>query len=130
MKRSLQRRDQPSVGETKPSSEPRHKENSLTELGAEAKACKACDLWKNATQTVFGEGTESAEVVFIGEQPGDREDIEGRPFVGPAGKFTSRMRSSISSGLQPLAANDAFTRSLTNLRSQRVSLGSRRSSAL
>ena len=86
MKRSLQRRDQPSVGETKPSSEPRHKENSLTDLGAEAKACKACDLWKNATQTVFGEGTESAEVVFIGEQPGDREDIEGRPFVGPAGK--------------------------------------------
>jgi len=55
-------------------------------LRDQAKACKACDLWKNATQTVFGEGAENAQVVFIGEQPGDREDIEERPFVGPAGK--------------------------------------------
>jgi uracil-DNA glycosylase len=48
--------------------------------------CRACDLWKNATKTVFGEGRRTAKVVFVGEQPGDKEDIAGRPFVGPAGR--------------------------------------------
>jgi DNA polymerase len=51
-----------------------------------AKGCRRCPLWRNATQTVFGEGPDSAEVVFVGEQPGDQEDIAGLPFVGPAGK--------------------------------------------
>jgi uracil-DNA glycosylase len=60
---------------------------SVTEA---AKECKACRLWERATQTVFGEGSEGAEVVMVGEQPGDREDIEGRPFVGPAGKLLDR----------------------------------------
>ena len=50
-----------------------------------AAGCHACDLYKTATQTVFGEGAERAKVMFVGEQPGDREDIEGKPFVGPAG---------------------------------------------
>jgi uracil-DNA glycosylase family protein len=59
---------------------------SLDELRAEAADCKACDLWKTGTQTVFGEGSESAEIVFVGEQPGDKEDLAGRPFVGPAGR--------------------------------------------
>jgi DNA polymerase len=59
---------------------------SLDELRAEAAGCKACDLWKTGTQTVFGEGSEDAEIVFVGEQPGDKEDLEGRPFVGPAGQ--------------------------------------------
>jgi uracil-DNA glycosylase len=59
---------------------------SLDELRTEAAGCKACDLWKTATQTVFGEGARDAEVMFVGEQPGDREDVEGRPFVGPAGR--------------------------------------------
>jgi uracil-DNA glycosylase len=59
---------------------------SLDELRAEAADCKACDLWKTGTQTVFGEGTDSAEIVFVGEQPGDKEDLAGRPFVGPAGR--------------------------------------------
>ena len=59
---------------------------SLDELRAEAAECKACDLWKIGTQTVFGEGSESAEIVFVGEQPGDKEDLAGRPFVGPAGR--------------------------------------------
>jgi uracil-DNA glycosylase family protein len=59
---------------------------SLDELRAEAADCKACDLWKTGTQTVFGEGTEKAEIVFVGEQPGDKEDLAGRPFVGPAGR--------------------------------------------
>jgi uracil-DNA glycosylase len=60
---------------------------SLDGLRARAKHCKACDLWRNATQTVFGEGAEHPKIVFVGEQPGDQEDLQGRPFVGPAGKL-------------------------------------------
>ena len=59
---------------------------TLDELRAEAADCKACDLWKTGTQTVFGEGSEDAQIVFVGEQPGDKEDLAGRPFVGPAGR--------------------------------------------
>ena len=51
-----------------------------------AAGCRACDLYKTGTQTVFGEGADHAEIMFVGEQPGDREDIEGKPFVGPAGR--------------------------------------------
>jgi uracil-DNA glycosylase family protein len=58
----------------------------LTKLREEAAGCQACDLWRTGTQTVFGEGGEQAEVMMVGEQPGDREDIEGHPFVGPAGR--------------------------------------------
>jgi uracil-DNA glycosylase family protein len=60
---------------------------NLKKLREAAARCKACPLWETGTQTVFGEGSPQAEVVFVGEQPGDREDIEGRPFVGPAGKL-------------------------------------------
>jgi uracil-DNA glycosylase len=59
---------------------------TLEELRKAAAGCKACDLWKTGTQTVFGEGYERAEIVFVGEQPGDKEDLEGRPFIGPAGR--------------------------------------------
>jgi DNA polymerase len=59
--------------------------NSLSELKAEAEHCTRCHLYKNATQTVFGEGPQRADVVLVGEQPGDKEDLAGRPFVGPAG---------------------------------------------
>src|SRR2546427_3162756 len=55
-----------------------------------AKACQACDLWKRGTQTVFGEGGRQAELMLVGEQPGDAEDLAGRPFVGPAGKLLDR----------------------------------------
>jgi uracil-DNA glycosylase family protein len=55
-----------------------------------ATECRACELWRNATQTVFGEGSSGAELMLVGEQPGDREDREGRPFVGPAGKLLDR----------------------------------------
>ena len=48
--------------------------------------CRRCLLWRNATQTVFGEGPENADVIFVGEQPGDQEDLAGKPFVGPAGR--------------------------------------------
>jgi DNA polymerase len=60
---------------------------TLPKLRDAAANCKACDLWKLGTQTVFGEGKPEAKVMLIGEQPGDQEDLTGRPFVGPAGKL-------------------------------------------
>jgi len=60
---------------------------TLSELREAAKHCRGCDLWLNATQTVFGEGPLGAEVMFVGEQPGDQEDLKGHPFVGPAGRL-------------------------------------------
>ena len=60
---------------------------SLKKLREAAVGCEACPLWEHATQTVFGEGSADADVIFVGEQPGDREDLEGRPFVGPAGRL-------------------------------------------
>jgi len=59
---------------------------SLAAMRLAARECRGCDLYRNATQTVFGEGRAASEVMLVGEQPGDREDIEGRPFVGPAGR--------------------------------------------
>src|SRR5918911_4621055 len=55
-----------------------------------AAGCRACDLWANATQTVFGEGRPSARLMLVGEQPGDREDLAGQPFVGPAGRLLDK----------------------------------------
>jgi uracil-DNA glycosylase family protein len=55
-----------------------------------AKGCHACDLWKRGTQTVFGEGARNAQLMLVGEQPGDQEDLAGHPFVGPAGKLLDR----------------------------------------
>jgi uracil-DNA glycosylase len=60
---------------------------TLSKLREAAAGCTACPLHETGTQTVFGEGSENAEVVFVGEQPGDQEDLQGRPFVGPAGKL-------------------------------------------
>lgn len=59
---------------------------SLRSVAAAATDCRACDLWSRATQTVFGEGPRTAKVLLVGEQPGDKEDIAGHPFVGPAGR--------------------------------------------
>ena len=59
-------------------------------LRTAAAGCRACELWEPATQTVFGEGPETARIVFVGEQPGDQEDRTGEPFVGPAGKLLDR----------------------------------------
>ena len=59
---------------------------TIPSLRAAASDCRACDLWKLGTQTVFGEGGSKPRVMFVGEQPGDQEDIQGHPFVGPAGK--------------------------------------------
>jgi DNA polymerase len=58
---------------------------TLKKLQIAAAGCQACDLWKSGTQTVFGEGEQTSTVMFVGEQPGDKEDLAGKPFVGPAG---------------------------------------------
>ena len=63
---------------------------TIGQLQTVAADCRACDLWKNATQTVFGEGPSPAKIMFVGEQPGDQEDRAGHPFVGPAGKLLDR----------------------------------------
>jgi DNA polymerase len=64
--------------------------DSLAEVREAAAHCRDCPLWKNATQTVFGAGRQSARVILVGEQPGDQEDRAGKPFVGPAGKLLDR----------------------------------------
>ena len=71
-------------------SEDIRREESLAALRNAAQGCRACPLWEPATQTVFGEGPEDARVLVLGEQPGDMEDLSGRPFVGPAGKLLDR----------------------------------------
>jgi DNA polymerase len=63
---------------------------TLSKLREAAACCKGCDLWKLGTQTVFGEGSPQAKVMFVGEQPGDQEDKAGKPFVGPAGKILDK----------------------------------------
>jgi len=65
-------------------------ENDIPTLRAEAADCRACPLWKDATQTVFGEGPQNAQIMLVGEQPGDKEDLAGKPFVGPAGQMLDR----------------------------------------
>jgi uracil-DNA glycosylase len=64
--------------------------DDIATLREEAAHCRACPLWKNATQTVFGEGPQHAKVMLVGEQPGDKEDLAGKPFVGPAGQMLDR----------------------------------------
>jgi DNA polymerase len=64
---------------------------SLKELAKESQKCRNCDLWRKATQTVFGEGSTSASIMLVGEVPGDQEDQQGKPFVGPAGKLLRTM---------------------------------------
>jgi DNA polymerase len=76
---------------------------SLESLREAAARCRACDLYQYATQTVFGEGPARARLMFVGEQPGDSEDVQGRPFVGPAGKL---LRSSFAKA--GIAAEDAY----------------------
>src|SRR5215212_10495956 len=60
---------------------------SLPKLREAAAGCRGCDLYRNATQTVFGEGPRAADVMLVGEQPGDQEDRQGHPFVGPSGRL-------------------------------------------
>ena len=64
--------------------------DSIEALAQAAKTCRACDIWSRATQTVFGEGNAHAEVILVGEQPGNQEHLAGHPFVGPAGKLLDK----------------------------------------
>jgi uracil-DNA glycosylase family protein len=66
------------------------KKKTLPALREAVQGCRGCDLYRNATQAVFGEGARRAEVLFVGEQPGDKEDMAGKPFVGPAGQLLDR----------------------------------------
>jgi uracil-DNA glycosylase family protein len=72
------------MAERKKPSSPR---GSLSALRRQAEVCRRCDLWKHATQTVFGDGPGGARIMLVGEQPGDAEDLAGEPFVGPAGQL-------------------------------------------
>jgi uracil-DNA glycosylase len=85
---------------TKRSRKPTHPSKAAwLELRDEAAGCQRCDLWRNATQTVFGEGSPRAKIMLVGEQPGDAEDLAGRPFVGPAGQL---LRAAlVEAGLEP-----------------------------
>jgi uracil-DNA glycosylase len=82
--RAQRRLEQPMTRKTSPAS------SELETLREEAANCRACPLWKDATQTVFGEGPEHAPIMLVGEQPGDKEDLAGKPFVGPAGQMLDR----------------------------------------
>lgn len=62
----------------------------LEQLKEAAAGCQACDLWEHATQTVFGEGRDNSRLMLVGEQPGDQEDLQGKPFVGPAGRLLEK----------------------------------------
>ena len=73
---------------------------SLQELAQESQKCRNCDLWRNATQTVFGQGSSSAPIMLIGEAPGDQEDRQGKPFVGPAGTLLRMLLNEAGIDLQ------------------------------
>ena len=82
---------------------------SLEQGREAAEGCKRCDLWKRGTQTVFGEGSPDSELVFVGEQPGDKEDLEGRPFVGPAGRLLDEALELLRPDSDAIAHFDALT---------------------
>lgn len=84
--RLMAKRPPKRTGET-PLSGPTSAMRTISSLRDAASSCKACDLWKTATQTVFGEGPSKARIMLVGEQPGDQEDLAGHPFVGPAGRL-------------------------------------------
>ena len=80
---------------------------SLKNVAQEAKDCRNCDLWRKGTQTVFGEGPSSAAIMFVGEQPGDQEDLQGRPFVGPAGKLLKNALEEVGIDLKKIYVTNA-----------------------
>jgi DNA polymerase len=93
--------------------------NRLESLRREAASCHACPLWKDATQTVFGEGPADAEIMLVGEQPGDKEDREGRPFVGPAGLLLDRALKEAGVGRERVYVTNAVKHFKFELRGKR-----------
>ncbi|MCA6117672.1 UdgX family uracil-DNA binding protein [Bradyrhizobium sp. WSM 1738] len=85
-----QTRLEPSVESDEASEMARRRADDIEMLREEAADCRACHLYKHATQTVFGEGQQTAQIMLVGEQPGDKEDLAGKPFVGPAGQMLDR----------------------------------------
>jgi len=92
------------VGDT-PSEKTRKRRLALARR--EARTCQRCDLWTRATQTVFGEGDVGARLMLVGEQPGDAEDIKGKPFVGPAGRVLEQALASAGLGKVPTYVTNA-----------------------
>lgn len=90
-----------------PAEEPPADAKSLADLRRQAEGCRRCPLWQDATQTVFGEGPHDARIVFVGEQPGDQEDIAGKPFVGPAGRVFDQVISEAGIERQKLYVTNA-----------------------
>lgn len=104
----------------------------LTKLRNATESCRGCDLYKRATQAVFGEGKRKARMVFVGEQPGDAEDLAGHPFVGPAGKLLDRAleQAGIDRSLVYVPQRSRPAARGSRLRSRRSSRGSPWSSIL
>lgn len=88
--REVTDRTRPRLGATDTAATLIPRRPTIGKLQEAARGCEACPLWKTGTQTVFGEGSRHAKVVFVGEQPGNDEDLAGKPFVGPAGKLLDR----------------------------------------
>jgi DNA polymerase len=99
---------------TQPASAP-----DIDTLREQAQHCKACDLWRRATQTVFGEGRAHARIMLIGEQPGDSEDLAGRPFVGPAGALLDRALAAAGLDRKKLYVTNAVKHFSWELRGKR-----------
>src|SRR5882762_1635604 len=91
----------------------------LKRLRAEARRCRACPLWANATQTVFGAGNPHAQVMLVGEQPGDEEDKKGLPFVGPAGRLLDRALAAAGVEREQLYVTNAVKHFKWQLRGKR-----------
>jgi uracil-DNA glycosylase len=92
---------------------------SIEALRKAAVACRACPLWENATQTVFGEGPAHAPVMLIGEQPGDQEDLTGHPFVGPAGQLLTRALAAVDVPREQVYVTNAVKHFKFELRGKR-----------
>lgn len=93
--------------------------NSIQALRKAASSCRACPLWEKATQTVFGEGPSHAPIMLIGEQPGDQEDLTGRPFVGPAGNILTRALEAIGVPREQVYVTNAVKHFKFELRGKR-----------
>jgi uracil-DNA glycosylase len=96
-----------------------HAGNTVDSLRKAATNCRACHLWEHATQTVFGEGSPHTSIMLVGEQPGDREDITGHPFVGPAGSILSHALTAVGVSREKVYVTNAVKHFKFELRGKR-----------